>query len=134
MRLAHLLTACCAPLVACGGNKVLDISVEQQGCESLSQDEEPISVLVRKDEGKNITIYRDWVFISSTAEFDPEFVQDGKDIEVREYWTDEGSDTSVETCFRPTIVINDPESGKFNLFWYLGDDGTPFDNLQIDID
>lgn len=134
MRLAHLLTVSCAALVACGGNKVLDISVEQQGCESLNQDEQPASVLVRKDEGKNITIYRDWVFISSTAEFDPEFVQDGKDIEVREYWTDEGSDTSVETCFRPTIVINDPDSGKFNLFWYLGDDGTPFDNLQIDID
>ena len=121
-------------LAACGGDKVLDISVEQQGCESLSQDEQPASVLVRQDAGENINIYRDWVFISSTAEFDPEFSQDGKDIDVREYWNDGEQDGGVETCFRPTIIINNPPSGKFSLFWYLGDDGTPFDNMRIDID
>ena len=134
MRIDSLLIAACFSAFSCGGDKVLDISVEQTGCESLSQDQDPASVLVRQDQGSNITIYRDWVFISSTAEFDPEFSQDGKDIEVREYWNDDGGSASVETCFRPTIVLNNPDSGKFNLFWYLGDEGTPFDNMQIDID
>ena len=134
MRCTPLLIAACGLWTACGGDKVLDISVEQQGCESLDQGEQPASVLVRKDEGNSITMYRDWVFISSTAEFDPEFSQDGKDIEVREYWIDDGDAAGVETCFRPTIVLNNPESGKFSLFWYIGGDGTPFDNMEIDID
>ncbi|MBO87576.1 MAG: hypothetical protein CL927_19675 [Deltaproteobacteria bacterium] len=134
MRRTPLLIAICGMWTACGGAKVLDISVEQQGCESLDQGEQPPSALVRKDQGNNITIYRDWVFIASTAEFDPEFAQDGKDITVREYWNDEEGGSGVETCFRPTIVLNNPESGKFNLFWYIGGDGTPFDNMEIDID
>ena len=134
MRLAPLLLAVCIPLAACGDAKTLDIAVEQRGCEGLSQDERPASALVQTKEGDNFVFYRDWVFVVSTAEFDPEFSQDGSDIEVREYWVDDSGGDSIETCFRPTIVINDPEPGKFTLFWFVGDEGTPFDNLQIEVE
>ncbi len=134
MRFSSFSLVAAALLAACGGEKVLDISVDQQGCESISEGETPESVLVQSNQGDNIVIYRDWVFISSTAEFDPEFSQDGNDIQVREYWTDEGSESSVETCFRPTITINNPDPGSFTLFWYIGDESTPFDNISIEVE
>lgn len=133
MRPTVLLFAACAPLVACGA-KTLDISVEQRGCEGLSEDQSEQSALVQTKEGNNYVFYRDWVFVSSTAEFDPEFSQDKNDIEIREYWSDEAEGEGVETCFRPTIIINDPEPGKFTLFWYVGDESTPFDNMQIEVE
>jgi len=133
MRTHVLLFAACLPLVACGA-KTLDISVEQRGCEGLSEDQNQVPTLVHAKEGNNYVFYRDWVFVSSTAEFDPEFNQDRSDIEIREYWTDDTEGEGVDTCFRPTIVINDPEPGKFTLFWYLGDDTTPFDNMQIEVE
>jgi len=119
--------------VGCG-SKTLDISVEQTGCEGISEGEVPDSSLVQTTRGSDIVVYRDWVMESSTAEFDPEFAQSRKEIEIHEYWTDEGSADSVETCFRPTVIIHDPDPGKFTLFWFVGDDGTPFDNVLIEVE
>ena len=45
-----------------------------------------------------------------------------------------GDADAVETCFRPTVVIKKPDSGKFTLFWFIGDEGTPFDNVLIEVD
>jgi hypothetical protein len=133
MRSTLRLVALCVPLVACGA-KTLDISVEQRGCEGLSEDDNPESALVQTKEGKNYVFYRDWVFVSSTAEFDPEFGQERDEIDVREYWTDDSEGEGVDTCFRPTIVVNNPDPGSFTLFWFVGGDSTPFDNMQVEVD
>jgi len=133
MRPTLLLLCAVAPLVACG-TKTLDISVEQRGCEGLSEDQSQTPTLVQTKEGSNYVFYRDWVYVSSTAEFDPELSQDKNDIDIREYWIDESEGEGIETCFRPTIVINDPEPGKFTLFWFVGDESTPFDNMQIEVE
>lgn len=116
------------------GSKTLDIAVEQVGCEGISEGEVPDSTLVQTKQGNDLVIYRDWVFKSSTAEFEPEFEQSRKEVEIYEYWTDDGGDEAVETCFRPTIVIENPDAGKFTLFWFIGDEDTPFDNVLIEVD
>jgi hypothetical protein len=71
MRPTLLLFCAAAPLAACG-TKTLDISVEQRGCEGLSEDQSQTPTLVQTKEGCNYVFYRDWVYVSSTAEFDSE--------------------------------------------------------------
>ena len=87
------------------GSKELDIQVEQQGCEGISEGETPDSTLVQTTRGNDLVIYRDWVMQPSTAEFDPDFEGSRREVEIREYWTDDGDGEAVETCFRPTIII-----------------------------
>lgn len=132
MRLCQLiLTAALLPACA---SKSLDFAYEQRGCENIDPDNVPQSKLVQTKEGNNLVFYRDWVYRPASALFEPTFGQDGDGIEVREYWVepeDTGAPSDAETCFRPTVVVQDPEPGDFTLFWYIGDDTTPFDNVAV---
>ena len=74
------------------------------------------------------------MFQPSSATFEPQFEQGRKEVEIYEYWTDGGDADAVETCFRPTVVIKKPDSGKFTLFWFVGDESVPFDNVLIEVD
>ncbi len=119
-------SSACAP-------KTLDFEVEQAGCENLDASAWPESTLEQTQDGADLIFYRDWVEQPSSAIFAPEFEQNGGDVTIREYWQDDGTE-SLTTCFRPTVVLKSPEKSKFVLFWYVGDESVPFDNIQVEID
>ena len=119
-------------LGACSQTEVV-IGHELQGCEDYDPSNPPVEQLSYEESDLLVEVFRDGVIESCDVDFDPEVEIEEGIILVREYWT-ESEDGDCSTCFRPTILLKDPDPGDYDLEWYIGDDRIPFDNIQFEVE
>lgn len=87
--------------------------------------------MVETDEG--IAVVHFGVVSGCQDRFIPTVSADGKDITVTEYWQDLTSD-QCQTCFAPTLLINDTPSGRWSVVWYVEDDEEPVGEVAFSVD
>jgi len=108
----------------------LDVSWEAQGCENVDFNDLPESELEVSLEDGALVARRTAVFMPSDAVFDPGTSVTGTDLRIDEAWLD---GEAGDTCFVPTVRVENVESGDWTVIWYL-QDGTAFDNAKLTVD
>jgi hypothetical protein len=73
------------------------------------------------------------VFQGCADIFDPEVTGNGRVITVREYWESRTED-DCELCFAPTIILEQPPSGRYEIGWYVGEDSAPVDVVEFEVE
>jgi hypothetical protein len=130
-RAAHLLLVNLSSGIALMGCATkLDVSWEAEGCQDVDFNDLPESELQVSLEDGALVARRTAVFVASDAVFDPGTSISGTDLRIDEAWL-EGD--SGETCFVPTVRVENVERGDWTVIWYL-DDGTAFDNAKLTVD
>ncbi len=125
MPLLFLLLAACASDVS--------IQVETAACTDYDfADPEAEGIEVSTLDG-------DW-YVSHTGSFQgcddiftPQVDGAGRAITVREYW-DTRTEDDCELCFAPTIILERPPLGDYEVGWYLGTEDTPVDVVSFEVE
>ena len=115
--------------MALGCSAPLYIDYSQLGCDEYDFEDPSQSQLTTTQSGADVLVSRINVVAGCDALFAPELSSDGSSIAVREYWSQSSAD--CETCFSPTITIEDAPSRAIEVRWYLEDAADPFGTVQI---
>lgn len=125
MFLVFLLLAGCASEIA--------IQVETATCTDYDFDSpEADGVEVSELDGDWYVSHKG-VFHGCADLFDPEITGKGKVITVHEYWESRTTD-DCEVCFAPTIVLEQPPAGSYELGWYVGDSSSPVEVVSFEVE
>ncbi len=119
-------------LLLVGCMESISIQVDTPPCENYDFDNPPEDGLEANLNEGDWQVYRVGVFQGCDDIFDPEVQGNGRSITVREYWVEQTED-DCELCFFPSIFIQDPASGVYEVEWYEGDATEPVDVLTFEV-
>ncbi len=92
--------------------------------------EDPVLVHDISDAGD--IVYLNYVWLPDDSEMNGEVTSDGRRIDVREAWIEGSSDT--EACFAPTLTLEDPPKGQYQVFWFRDDSDIAYDSVLFEIE
>jgi hypothetical protein len=118
-------------LVACGVE--IPITVETSACTDYDFDDpEAEGIEVSSLDGDWYVSHKG-VFQGCADVFDPEISGQGRAITVREYW-DARTEDDCLLCLAPTIVLEQPPAGTYEVGWYIGESNSPVDVVSFEVD
>jgi hypothetical protein len=118
-------------LAACGSE--ISITVETAECTDYDFDDP------QEDLIESVELDGDWyishkgVFQGCVDLFTPEVAGKGRTITVREYWEPRTLDDCT-LCFAPTIIVEQPPPGSYEVSWYLEDEEEPIDVVVFEVE
>ncbi len=118
-------------LAACSDQ--VSILTETAACEDYNFVDPEVSSVELTQEGEDIHISHTGVFQGCDDLFRPEVEASGKVIFVREFWESRTED-DCELCFAPTIIIEAPPPGSYEVGWYEGDANVALEVLAFDVE
>ena len=104
------------------------LSTEQPTCVDVELDGEP--ELISTEDGDDLIFSKTISLAGNHDVFDPDINFEGRTLRVREYWT-ASTETTAELCFSPAVRLADPPGGKYEVWWFDGDEGTPWSILEM---
>jgi len=118
-------------IVGCGSE--IAIQVETAECTDYDFDApETESMEVTSVDGDWMVSHKG-VFQGCADLFDPDIAGKGKVITVREFW-EARTDDDCTLCFAPTIVLEQPPPGSYEVGWYDGDSSSPLDVVSFEVE
>lgn len=118
-------------LIGCGSD--VAVLVETAECTDYDFD-------APENESMEVTaVDGDWhvshkgVFHGCADLFDPDISGKRKVLTVREYW-EERTEDDCTVCFAPTIIIEQPPAGSYEVGWYVEDASSPYDVVSFEVE
>ena len=118
-------------LVSC--MESISIQIDTPPCENYDFDNPPEDGIEVHQEGGDWYAYRVGVFQGCDDLFDPDVVGEKRRITVYEYW-DARTEADCELCFQPTIILEQPGPGTYEISWYEGDQAEPIDVVTFEVE
>jgi hypothetical protein len=116
------------------GPQELRVSSTAEGCTDYDPASPPAEAIEVAVDANYVRVSHVPVYENCDGEFTPEVDTDGDVITVREYWTLPDDAGTCETCFEPTVTLKDPDAGKYELSWYVGDGEIPLDTVAFEVE
>lgn len=115
-------------LLACAHE--VAITPSQGGCTDFSYEDPAPSEVVWEPQADGVTITRTNILLDEAGlTFAPELAIDGKQMDVRERWTDPASDDQF--CYTASLFV-EGFAGELEVRWYLEDETVPFQTILIE--
>ncbi len=118
-------------IIGCGAE--IPIAVETAECTDYDFDDPEAESIEASEVDGDWHISHKGVFQGCADLFDPEISGQGKVITVREYWEARTEDDCT-LCFAPTIVLEQPPSGSYEVGWYMGDESSPIEVVTFEVE
>ena len=113
----------------------LEITYYGDGCTDWSFEEGVEPVVVVEKVGDDILMIRKGVAQQCDASFQPEIVAQRSLIQVFEYWEVPEDADDCESCFFPTVQLQSPGKGDYELQWFEGDSSvTPVGFIEVTVE
>ncbi len=120
-------------LLLVGCTESISIQVDTPPCEDYDFANPPEDGIEVSQEGDDWHVYRVGVFQGCDDLFDPIIEGERNVISVYEYWNERTEDYCF-ACFYPTIVIEQPKEGVYEVGWYESGGATTIDVVSFEVE
>ncbi len=122
-----------ALLLALGCGSEISIVVETAECTDYDFDAPETDALEVTEVDGDWHVSHKGVFMGCADIFDPDISGQGRKITVDEYWDVRTTDDCT-ICYAPTIVLEQPPAGNYEVSWYDGTSGAEVGVLEFEVD
>ncbi len=118
-------------LVACGSE--VAIVVETAECTDYDFDSPEADSIEVTVVGDDWHVSHKGVFQGCADMFDPDIAGKGRVITVREFW-DPRTEDDCTVCYAPTIILESPPPGSYEVGWYVGESASAVDVVSFEVE